>query len=116
MLLLLLPVVFPFLLPRFELSAFFRDLLGLSGVVLVLTANPFGIFDGLRATGDSNQRVIGNVNVVANSTPITSSWMSIAAAYNGWLPQIWGIVIENKTGGTLGAVTGSYQTIQLQQG
>lgn len=69
-------------------------------------------------TAPTNLRLIGVINVVANSTTYTSSPMSVAAAFGGVLPDHWGIVIENKTGGTLDSTEGNhskhYQGIQMQ--
>lgn len=67
-------------------------------------------------TAPPNLRLIGVINVVANSTTYTSDPFSVAAAYGGVLPEKWGIVIENKSGATLDGSVGSawYQGV-LQQ-
>lgn len=46
----------------------------------------------------TNLRFVGSVNMVANATIYDGGPFSIAAAFNGVLPQKWGIVVENKTG------------------
>jgi hypothetical protein len=60
--------------------------------------------------------VIGVLNVVADAATYKSEPMSVAAAFGGILPDHWGIALENKTGGTLDASTGSafYQGINQQ--
>lgn len=52
-------------------------------------------------TVPTNLRLIGTLNVVANATSYTSEPFSVAAAFGGVLPQKWGIVIENQSGGAL---------------
>lgn len=58
-------------------------------------------------TNPPNVRLIGVINVVANSTTYEGGPFSVAAAFGGILPDHWGIVIENKSGGTLDASVGS---------
>lgn len=69
-------------------------------------------------TSPTNLRLIGIINVVANTTTYTSSPMSVAAAFGGVLPDHWGIVVENKSGGSLDSTEGNhakmYQGIQMQ--
>ena len=69
-------------------------------------------------TSPTNLRLIGVMNIVANATTYKSNAFSVAAAFGGVLPEKWGIVIENKTGGTLDATGGNhsafYQGIQAQ--
>jgi hypothetical protein len=67
-------------------------------------------------TSPPNMRLIGVINAVANSTEYNGGPFSVAQAFGGVLPEKWGIVIENKTGGTLDASIGSvkYQGIQQQ--
>lgn len=68
---------------------------------------------GITLTAPPNMRLIGVVNVVANSTTYNAGPFSVAAAFGGILPDHWGIVIENKTAATLDASVGSawYQGI-----
>lgn len=66
---------------------------------------------GITLTSPPNMRLIGVVNVVANSTTYKSHPMSVAAAFGGVLPDKWGIVIENKTGATLDATAGNHAAI-----
>ena len=65
-------------------------------------------------TSPPNSRLIGVINVVANSTTYRGPIMSVAAAFGGILPAFWGIIIENKTGGTL--TTGSVAVYQGVEG
>lgn len=71
---------------------------------------------GVTLTVPPNAKRIGMINVVASSAIYVSSPMSVAQAFGGVLPAKWGIIIENKTGGTLDGSTGSawYQGIYNQ--
>jgi len=64
-------------------------------------------------TSPTNLRLVGLVNVVANSTTYRFGPFSVAAAFGGVLPKYWGIVVVNLTGGTLDA-TGSNHAISHQ--
>ncbi len=57
-------------------------------------------------TSPPNARLIGIVNVVANSTTYEFGPFSVAQAFGGVRPAFWGIVVENRTGGTLDADSG----------
>ena len=67
-------------------------------------------------TAPPNMRLIGVVNVVANSATYVSPPFSVAAAFGGILPDHWGIVVENATAATLDGTVGSawYQGIWNQ--
>lgn len=69
---------------------------------------------GQTLTVPPNLRLIGVINVVANSVTYDGGPFSVASAFGGVLPDHWGIVVENKTGATLDASTGSswYQGLQ----
>ena len=71
---------------------------------------------GVTLTSPPNLRLIGTINVVANSTTYVSEPFSVAAAFGGVLPEKWGIVVENQSGATLDATTGAayYQGIEGQ--
>lgn len=58
-------------------------------------------------TSPPNLRLIGIINVVANSVIYDGGPFSVAQAFGGILPDHWGIVVENKSGATLDAATGS---------
>lgn len=58
-----------------------------------------------------NLVLIGTLNVVANATTYKSNPFSVAKCFNGQMPQFWGIVIENKSGGTLNATEGNHAKI-----
>jgi len=75
-----------------------------------------GTDGSITLTSPPNMRLIGVINVVANSTTYIGGPFSVAQAFGGRLPDHWGIVIENKTSATLDASVGSawYQGI-LQQ-
>jgi hypothetical protein len=69
---------------------------------------------GVTLTNPPNVRIIGVINVVANSTTYVGGPFSVAAAFGGILPDHWGIVVENKSAATLDGSVGSawYQGIQ----
>ena len=59
-------------------------------------------------TSPPNVRLIGVVNMVADSTTYKFGPFSVAAAFGGVLPDHWGIIVENKSGGTLDATGGNH--------
>lgn len=65
-----------------------------------------------------NAVLIGRINCVANTTTYYSGPLSVAAAFGGVLPEKWGVIVENKTGGALDSTGGNhtvkYQGIQNQ--
>lgn|SRR5487761_500151 len=67
-------------------------------------------------TVPTNLRLIGTLNVVANSVTYVSEPLSVAAAFGGVLPEKWGIVVENQSGATLDAAVGAcyYQGVEAQ--
>lgn len=69
-------------------------------------------------TSPPNVRLIGIVNVVANSTNYRAGPFPIAAAFGGVMPQKWGIIAENKSGATLDGSAGNfnvtYQGVKAQ--
>lgn len=68
---------------------------------------------GVTLTVPENMRRIGVINVVADATTYNAGPFAVAAAFGGVLPAKWGIVVRNKTGGTLDATGGSH-VIQYQ--
>lgn len=74
-----------------------------------------GADGAITLTSPPNLHRLGFVNVVAVSTPFKSRSFSVAAAFNGILPQRWGIVVVNKTGGALGTgCAARFRGVQLQ--
>lgn len=69
---------------------------------------------GITLTSPPNVRLIGIINCVANSTAYDAGPFSVAAAFGGVLPEKWGIIVENKTGGTLDSTEGNHK--KLYQG
>jgi len=67
--------------------------------------NVTGSDAAITLTVPPNLRLIGILNVVANSTTYKGLF-PVARAFDGILPEKWGIVIQNNCGGTLDA-TGS---------
>lgn len=70
--------------------------------------NVTGTDANITLNSPTNLRPIGRINVAANATTYKSDPMSVAAAFRGVLPEKWGVVIENKTGGTLDATGGNH--------
>ncbi len=81
------------------------------------TEGATGTDAALTLVSPTNLRFVGAVNVVANATSYKAGPFSIASAF-GVMPDHWGIVIENKTGGALDATEGNhlkiYQGVQAQ--
>jgi hypothetical protein len=59
-------------------------------------------------TSPPNAILIGVVNVVANATTYEFGPFSVARAFGGTLPASWGVIVENRTGGTLDADAGDH--------
>lgn len=57
---------------------------------------------------------LGSFNCVANATTYKSPLFSVASKFGGILPVKWGIVIENKTGGTLDSTAGNHAVTYLR--
>lgn len=62
----------------------------------------------------TNLRPIGIINIVANATTYKAGPFSVAQAFGGILPDHWGIVVSNQTGGTLDATEGNH--LKVYQG
>lgn len=56
----------------------------------------------------SNARRIGTINVVANATSYVSDQFSVMGDSNRSLPDHWGIIVENQSGGTLDSTGGNH--------
>jgi hypothetical protein len=67
-------------------------------------------------TNPPNLKLIGIINAVANSTTYNAGPFPVSPIFGGFLPERWGLVIENKTGATLDASIGSawYQGLFIQ--
>jgi hypothetical protein len=65
-------------------------------------------------TSPTNLRLVGVINVVANSTTYSAGPFSVATAFGGTLPERWGVVIENRSGAALDATGGNH--VVLYQG
>ena len=64
-------------------------------------------------TSVPNLKIIGTINIVANATTYNFGPFSVASAFNGILPDHWGLIFENKTAGTLDS-TGSNHSVKYQ--
>ena len=71
---------------------------------------------GVTLTSPPNMKLIGVMNMVANSTTYSAGPFSVAQAFGGLMPDHWGIVVENKSGGSFDGSTASawYQGVQGQ--
>lgn len=58
-------------------------------------------------TSPPNVPLIGQINMVANSTTYSGGPFGVAKGFDFILPDHWGLVGENKTGGTIDASVGS---------
>lgn len=72
------------------------------------TDNITGTDAGITLPVPPNAILIGTVTMVANATTYVSSMMSVASAFNGTLPDHWGIVVTNSSGGTLDSTAGNH--------
>lgn len=78
------------------------------------TESATGSDAGITLVSPTNLKLIGIINIVANSTTYKAGPYSVAAAFGGILPEKWGIVVENKTGGTLDGTEGNH--LKIYQG
>ncbi len=62
----------------------------------------------------TNLKLIAVINVVANATSYKAGPFSVAQAFGGVLPDHWGIVVQNSTGGGLDATEGNH--LKVYQG
>lgn len=78
------------------------------------TENATGSDAAITLVSPTNLKLIGIINCVANATTYKSGPFSVAQAFGGQLPERWGIVIENKTGGAFDSTEGNH--IKVYQG
>jgi len=79
-----------------------------TGVLYVYTV---GSADGGVSYPDSEnneKRPIGIIKANANAATFVSELMSVAAAFNGKLPERWKLVVKNQTGAALDATEGDH--------
>lgn len=60
-----------------------------------------GTDGAITLTVPTNAKLIGQMNVVATSKAYKSNPFSVAAAFGGFLPQYWVIIIQNLSGAAL---------------
>jgi hypothetical protein len=65
-------------------------------------------------TSPPNMRLIGVLNTTANAVTYKGGPFSVAQAFGGVLPALWGIVIENKSGAALDATEANH--LKIYQG
>lgn len=78
------------------------------------TEGATGIDAALTMVSPTNLKLVGTINAVANATTYKAGPFSVAQAFGGVLPERWGIVVQNSTGGALDAVEGSH--LKVYQG
>ena len=71
----------------------------------VYSGNATGSDAGLTPT---NMVQIGSIAVAADATEYRSAVLNVEAAFNGCLPEQWGIAILNLTGATLDTTSGNF--------
>ncbi len=88
---------------------------GCVGGTSTCTDGVTGTDAGQTLTSPTNLIQIGIINAVANATTYTAGPYSIAAAFGGAVPAIWGIVCTNNTGATLSASGSSavFDSVQM---
>jgi len=62
-------------------------------------------------TSPTNALWIGTISAVANATTYYAGPFSVSKAFNGVIPASWGIIIENRTGGTLDTTGGNHSAL-----
>lgn len=76
---------------------------GLTGADAAITLVP--------SNARANLVEIGRVQVAADATTYYSPTMSVAAAFDGKLPQYWTIVVINNGGGTSDTTSGNFSVL-----
>jgi hypothetical protein len=66
-----------------------------------------GTDGAITLTAPPNMRLIGTINIVANSVTYDGGPFSVASAFGGVLPDHWGIVVENLSGAAFDASVAS---------
>jgi hypothetical protein len=73
-----------------------------------LTGTATGTDAAITLGSPPNVRLIGVIQTVASTTTYKFGPFSVARGFGGILPQQWGIIIENKSGGTISATGGDH--------
>jgi hypothetical protein len=77
------------------------------------TENASGTDAAITLTSPTNLRLIGLINTTANATTYKATF-SVANAFCGILPDHWGIVVLNSSGGALDSTEGNH--LKVYQG
>lgn len=75
------------------------------------TESATGTDAAITLTSPTNARLLGVVNVVANSTTYNAGPFAVAAAFGGNLPEKWGVIILNSSGATLDSTSGNHAIV-----
>lgn len=75
------------------------------------TEGASGTDASITLTSPTNARLVGVINVVANSTTYYGGPFSVASAFGGTLPEKWGVILVNLSGATLDATGGNHSVI-----
>lgn len=70
-----------------------------------------GLDAGITLASPNNLKPIGIINTPTGGAVYKSGPFPIAAAFGGNIPERWGIVVENKTGGTLDATESNHSKV-----
>lgn len=63
---------------------------------------------GITIAAPTNLRPLGSIATLTNSGTYKSHPMAVEAAFGGWLPRKWGVVIENQSGANLDSTEGNH--------
>jgi hypothetical protein len=72
------------------------------------TEGATGTDAAITLTVPSNAIRMGSINVVANAVTYHGGPFSVAQAFGGSLPDHWGIIVENQSGGALDSTEGNH--------
>ena len=72
------------------------------------TEGATGTDAGITLTQPTNAKPIGVLNLVANATTYAAGPFSVAKAFDGILPDHWGVIIVNSSGGALDITAASH--------
>jgi hypothetical protein len=75
------------------------------------TENASGTDAAITLTNPTNLPLLGVVNMVAVATTYKFGPFSVAQAFGGTLPDHWGVVVLNATGGTLDTTAGNHKVV-----
>lgn len=75
---------------------------------LTYTEGASGSDASITLTTPTNARLLGVINTVANSTTYYGGPFNVAQAFGGVMPDHWGVIVDNESGGTLDSTSGNF--------